>query len=112
MEVSYQTQKLEKLAGDLKKAVKTLGPICAKKFHQRISEFLAADCLEDLRHLPGPRIHQLKNNRKEHLSADLKHPLRLIFTPSNEPVPRKEDGGWDWSKITRINILEITDTHE
>lgn len=112
MEVSYQTQKIEKLATDPKKAVKTLGPVCSKKFQQRISEFLAADCLEDLRYLPGPRLHELKGNRKDQLSADLKHPLRLIFTPSNEPEPLKEDGGWDWTKITHITIIEITDTHE
>ncbi len=112
MEVHYLTKKLEKLAEDPRALGKKLGPVCAKKFKQRISEFIAADCLEDLRYLPGPRIHELSGNRKDRFSADLKHPLRLLFKSANQPEPRKEDGGWDWQGITEITITEITDTHE
>ena len=72
----------------------------------------AAQCLEDLRHLPGPRIHELKGDRKGQFSADLTHPLRLIFIPGNDPSPLKPDGGWDWTGITIIEIQEITDTHD
>lgn len=55
----------------------------------------------------------MKADRKGQFSADLKHPLRLIFVPTNLPVPRKTtDGGWDWAGITLIEIQEITDTHE
>ena len=112
MEVTYRTTKLRKLAASSRALSAELGPVCAKKFEQRISEFMAADCLEDLRHLPGPRVHELTANRKGQFSADLKHPLRLIFLPTNLPEPRKEDGGWDWTGITIIEIQEITDTHE
>ena len=112
MDVFYRTNKLKKLAEDPKALAKKLGPVCAKKFRQRISEFLAAHCLEDLRNLPGPRIHELSGNRDESFSADLKHPLRLLFIPHNQPEPRKQDGGWDWNSITKILLTEITDTHE
>lgn len=112
MEVNYRISKLKKLAANSRALSAELGPICAKKFEQRISEFMAADCLEDLRHLPGPRIHELKGDRKGQFSADLKHPLRLIFLPTNVPEPRKEDGGWNWAGISLIEIQEITDTHE
>lgn len=112
MEVTYRTTKLQKLATNSRAMSAELGPVCAKKFEQRISEFMAADCLEDLRHLPGPRVHELKGDRKGQFSADLKHPLRLIFLPTNTPEPRKEDGGWNWAGITLIEIQEITDTHE
>lgn len=112
MEVTYRTSKLRKLAENKKALISELGPDCAKRFERRISEFMAADCLEDLRHLPGPRIHELKADRKGQFSADLKHPLRLIFLPTNQPEPRKTDGGWNWAGITLIEIQEITDTHE
>ena len=112
MEVTYRASKLRKLAENKKALISELGLICAKKFEQRISEFMAADCLEDLKHLPGPRIHELKADRKGQFSADLKHPLRLIFQPTNQPDPRKTDGGWDWAGITLIEIQEITDIHE
>lgn len=112
MQVAYKTKKLEKQSETLKSLTKALGPECAKKFARRISEFAAAECLEDLRNLPGPRIHELTGDRKGEFSADLKHPLRLISTPSNDPEPRKEDGGWEWSGITLIEIQEIADTHD
>jgi toxin HigB-1 len=112
MEISYRTTKLQKLAAKPKALISELGPVCAKKFAQRISEFAAASCLEDFRHLPGARVHELRGDRKGEFSADLKHPLRLIFRPVDQPEPRKADGGWEWSGITRIEIQEITDTHE
>lgn len=45
------------------------------------------------------------------LAVDLKHPQRLIFQPDDDPVPRKADGGLDWSLVTRVMILEIVDYH-
>jgi proteic killer suppression protein len=112
MEVAYRTKKLAKTAATLKDLIKSFGAVGGKKFAQRLSEFAAAQCLEDLRHLPGPRIHELKGNRKGQFSADLKHPYRLIFTPNDDPPATKEDGGWDWQRITIIEILEVADTHE
>ena len=112
MEVTYQNRKLKKLAGDAKKRHKEMGKKRAERFEKRISELKAANCLEDLRHFPQARIHQLTGNRKKQFSADLDHPYRLIFTPTNDPEPRLEDGSWDWSEITIIAIIEIADTHE
>ena len=112
MQVQYNTKKLEKLASDGKERQKKLGTEGARRFETRISEFKAASSLEDLRHLPQARIHQLKGNRKNQFSADLCHPYRLIFTAGNDPEPRKDDGGWDWKGITIIDIQEIADTHD
>jgi len=44
---------------------------------------------------------------------DLVHPRRLIFLPANDPVPRNDAGGLDWSRVTKILIEEIgTDYHK
>ena len=112
MEVRYRTKKLEKLASSEKERRKRLGPLRASRFEARISEFKAANCLQDLRHLPQARIHELKGNRKKQFSADLCHPYRLVFTAGDNPEPRKDDGGWDWKPITIIDIQEIAATHE
>jgi len=45
-------------------------------------------------------------------SVDLKQPYRLIFEPTHDPLPRKDDGSLEWSKVTSIKILEVTNTHE
>lgn len=112
MEVRYRTNKLEKLASSEKERRKRLGPLRASRFEARISEFKAASCLQDLRHLPQARIHELKGDRKDQFSADLDHPYRLIFTAEDDPEPRREDGGWDWTRITILEIQEIADTHD
>lgn len=112
MEVTYQNRKMEKLAGDSRKRLKEMGKVRAERFEKRISELKAATCLEDLRFLPQARIHPLSGNRKGQFSADLDQPYRLIFRPDHDPEPRLEDGGWDWSGITSVTILEIADTHE
>ncbi len=112
MKVGYRTKKLAKQAASEKSLVKAFGKIGAKLYLLRLSEFGAANCLEDLRNIPGPRIHELTGNRKNQFSADLQHPYRLIFTPADDPEPLKKEGGWDWKRITIIEILEITDTHD
>ena len=34
-----------------------------------------------------------------------------LFEPASNPLPRKKDGGLDWTKVTAVRILEIEDTH-
>jgi len=43
--------------------------------------------------------------------VDLDHPYRLIFVPDHNPVPKREDGGLDWSRVTAVIILGVEDTH-
>jgi proteic killer suppression protein len=86
----------------------------AKKIKLRMSELRAAENLGVF--LPpysGPsRCHELVGNRKGQLSMDLDHPYRLLFKPANEPVPRLENGGLDWSNVIAVEIQGIEDTHE
>ena len=74
-------------------------------------ELKAAACLADISKVPPARCHPLSGNRDGQLSVDLEHPYRLLFIPANDPIPLTQDGGWDWTKITEIEIVEITDTH-
>jgi proteic killer suppression protein len=62
--------------------------------------------------LPQVRCHELKGDRKGTLAVDLEHPYRLVFEPANEPVPRKSDGGLDWTNITAIRVLAVEDYHD
>jgi plasmid maintenance system killer protein len=83
----------------------------ARKLQQRLMELKAASCLADISKVPPPRCHPLSGDRDGQLSVDLEHPYRLLFIPANDPIPLKQDGGLDWTKITEIEIVEITDTH-
>lgn len=60
--------------------------------------------------LPG-RCYELIGNKSGQLSLDLVHPYRLIIKPANNPIPKKDDGGLDWRKITAIKIIGVENTH-
>lgn len=70
----------------------------------------AATCLDDLQNLPG-RCHELKGDLAETLSLDLEQPYRLLFVPAHDSLPRKADGGLDWTQITAVEIVGVEDTH-
>lgn len=96
----------------MKALVRRYGPEQAKLIARRLAELAAAEKLETLRSLPQVRAHELKGNRAGQISLDVKHPYRLLIAPDYDEPPRKNDGGLDWQTITKVKILEVTDTHE
>jgi proteic killer suppression protein len=50
-------------------------------------------------------------DRKGHLACSLWGRLRLIVTPDHDPRLTKPDGGLDWTQVTAVMNLEITDYH-
>ena len=83
----------------------------ARKVRQRMAELSAADTLAVVVKLPAARLHALKGGRKGQYAVDAKHPFRLIFEPAHDPIPKRDDGGVDLEKITRIRVLAVEDYH-
>lgn len=110
MNITFDDRKLEKECNDLSRLTRRYGDGRAKLIRRRLDELRAAETLEDLRFLPGPRCHELTGNRAGQLSVDLDHPYRLLFVPV-EPVPTKPDGGLNWSQVTSIVVMGVEDTH-
>lgn len=111
MEISYQNKRLAKLLANRKEVMRTYGPDNGKRILLRLNQIAAAAHLFELSQLPQTRVHELKADRDEQISIDVKHPYRLIAVLGNQPVPRKLDGGLDWVRIDHLTVLEITDTH-
>lgn len=111
MDILFQDRKLEKVCNDQSQLVRKFGPQRAKLLWRRLGELRVAETLEVMRSLPQVRCHELKGNRAGTLAVDLDHPYRLIFESANEPIPRKPDGGLDWTKVTVIRILAVEDYH-
>ncbi len=111
MELVFRTGKLGKECNDFALLRRVHGEQRAKLIRRRLDAIRAAVVLEDLRNVPG-RLHELMGKRKGQLSLDLDGPYRLIFIPDHNPVPKKADGGMDWSQITAVLIVGIEDTHE
>lgn len=112
MIILFKTAKFEKDCNNKNLLVKRFGALRAKLLQRRLNELQAANSLDVLRSLPQARCHKLKGNRKGQLSVDLDHPYRLIFEPADNPIPKKPDGGLDWTKVTTIRIIGVEDTHE
>ena len=111
MEISFAASKFQKLCNNESKLRGQYGPECAEKLQRRLASFAAAECLEDLRHLPQMRCHELTGDRKGQLAVDLEHPKRLIFVPDHEPLPKLPSGALDWRLVTKIQVVEIVDYH-
>ena len=112
MDILFKTKKLWKQCNNHKELNKAFGSKRARLIQRRLDEFKAAKTLKDVATLPGPRCHELTGDKTGQLSVDLDHPYRLLFMPANDPVPKKVDGGLDWTRIIRIEILGVKDTHE
>jgi len=111
MKIYFDTKKLQKQCSKRQEMVKTFGQRMSEKLQQRLFELEAAVTLSDISRLPPIRCHELVN-RQSVFSVDLEYPFRLLFIPSNDPIPRKEDGGIDREQVTEIEILSIEDTHD
>lgn len=107
----FRTKQLQKVCSNSREALKKHGEKLARKLQQRLMELQAATSMSCISKVPPARCHELGGNRKGQFSVDLVHPYRLLFIPANDPLPRLPDGGLDWSNITEIEIIEITDTH-
>jgi len=110
MEIGFTNARLAKLCNSDKKLRGEYGPRMAAIIKQRLIDLRDAKTLEVMRSLPG-RCHELTGNLKGRLAVDLIHPKRLAFEPDHDPPPRKEDGGLDWKKVTRITVVGIGDYH-
>jgi proteic killer suppression protein len=110
VEIVFANKKFEKLCNDLKALTKAYGKDSAKKIRRRLDDMKAAADLEVCRKLPGG-YHELTGDRKGQISCDAGGGLRLIFKPASNPPPAKPDGGLDWSKVTAVIVLEITNYH-
>lgn len=110
MEITYKNRKLEKQLTDPKLLMKSFGQL-ARKVNQRLKDLSDADNLEIIRSIPAARCHELVGERMGELAVDISGNYRLIFEPSNEPIPKKVDGGLDWKEVTKIQINNIEDYH-
>lgn len=111
MEIFFHTKKLQKICSNAKDMQKELGTSCAKKLKQRMMELKSATVLSDISHLPPTRLHEHIGSSKGIFSVDLKHPLRLLFIPADDPIPLKPDGGIDLTAVKSVEITAIDDPH-
>jgi proteic killer suppression protein len=109
VEIQFRDSKLEKLCLSFRDADRQLGSNSAKKLRARLADLEAVNCVSEL--IAG-RPHPLSGDRDGEFAVDLSGGSRLVFEPSDESIPRKEDGGIDWSAVESVRIIFIGDYHE
>ena len=111
MELFFANRKLAKELADEKTIVRNYGTDNGRRVCLRLAQLMAAENLEILRSLPQTRAHELTGDRAGQISLDVRHPYRLLLVPDHDEIPRKPDGGLDWTRVTKVKILGIVDTH-
>ena len=110
MDITYKNKSLKRCAEDERYSKRELGSTRSELYVRRIGDLMAAETLEDVRHLPG-HYHELKHNRKGQWACELDQPYRLIFEPHEKPIPINEDGQYVWLEIKGVEIQEIDNYH-
>ena len=110
MKIEFKSHKLKKSVESPKAILKHYGAN-AKKVKQRLEELESAPTLKEFKNIPAAYCHELKQNRKGQLAVAISGNHRIIFEPDHNPLPLKEDGGLDWTGITAIRILEISEDY-
>ena len=110
MDLSFKTKKLEKTLNS-EKALQSEYGKSARIIMRRLVVLRAASSLAEIPHLPPERRHELTGQLKGRFAVDLKHPFRLLFKPTYDPVPTLEDGGIDLTQVTAITIMGVEDYH-
>lgn len=109
MEITFIDDKLRQICEKSQLAQRKLGAPCARKLRSRLADLDAASSVKEL---SAGRPHPLKGDRAGHFALDLSGGKRLVFKPANDPIPRREDGNIDWTKVTQVCICFIGDYHD
>jgi proteic killer suppression protein len=111
VELTFRNSKLAKGLNSERALVRNYGADNGRRIGLRLQNIRDAATLEELSKVPQTRVHELTADRNEQISVDVKHPYRLILVSRHEDSPRKPDGGLNWARITKVQLIEITDTH-
>jgi len=109
MVVNYLDSWIRAICLDSKKAARAIGVESARKLQRRLAELKAA---KNVTELPAGRPHPYTGTTERRFSLDLAGGNRVLFIPSEEPPPRKEDGGIDWVAVAEVTIVFIGDNHD
>ena len=112
MLITFKNKKTEKIFNKRSDLIHRYGPEQAKLIILRKTQLEAAENLAVMHTLIQVRAHELKGDRAGQISLDLIHPKRLLIVPDHKETPRKPDSGLDWTRITRIMIIGVEDTHD
>jgi proteic killer suppression protein len=86
------------------------GKVVAVALKKSLASLRASENLAILEAAPG-RTHHLTGDRRGQFAIRLGKTVRLVFVPSDNPLPELPEGGLDRRRVTRVLIVEVGDSH-
>lgn len=108
LELAFATKSLRQLCENEARAKRDLGGTVAEKLKRRLADLRAAECVKDL--IAG-RPHEVEGATHRHFAVSLCEGARIVFCANHNTIPLEKSGGVDWSKVSRVKILEVTNSH-
>jgi len=105
LELSFTNTEIRKICEDNTVAKETYGQEVAYKLKSRLADLIAADNVMDL---PVGNIFMYNNGDAYKCKIDLSGGYKIIFCQNHVKVPLDDNGETNWSKVSRIKILQIS----
>ena len=103
MELAFADKSLRDLCESQLKAERKFGIGIARILRTRLADLQDAESIKDLIAL-GP---QIVDSRRGVIELPLGEDGRMIFCANHVSIPLEETGDVNWSRVSRIKILEI-----
>lgn len=110
MDITYKSNRMRRNFNSAK-ALKTEYGRLAPRIQSRQDILKGAENLDAVPIGSPTYRHELKGSRRGQLAVKLNENYRLVFAPDHNPIPTKEDGGFDLERITRVKLLSVEDYH-
>ncbi|MGC1164867.1 MAG: hypothetical protein WA862_02035 [Solirubrobacterales bacterium] len=110
IEIYWQDSKLRKHCSSARQGQKRWGADGWKILSRRLAVMEAAPTLASLENTPG-NFHALTADRAGEFAVSLWRGYRLVFEPSDDPLPFDGAGNLVRDQITRVRIKEVVDYH-
>jgi|ERR1043166_1093568 proteic killer suppression protein len=109
LQIAFSTRSVRELCESDSRAVTELGSRVARKLKGRLSDLRAATSIGDL---VAPRIIEIGDPRSNQIGIDLCDGYRMLVCANHPSNPTGESGSVDWSKVSRIKIMEIENEND
>jgi toxin HigB-1 len=104
VQLAFASPSLRQLCANRARAKRELGEAVAAKLRHRLADLRSAVTPQDL---VAGRPREVEEGDRTMMAVELTDGVRLLFCPNHNDTPRLDSGRVDWTRVTRIQVLEI-----
>jgi hypothetical protein len=104
VEIAFAKKSLRQLCESERTARRSLGARVSEKLKARLADFQAANFVTDI--IAG-RPREFVGDRTGQVAVDLVDGFQLVFCSNHSDIPLINRTQVDWSRVSRIKIMDI-----